>query len=161
MLERESGLGGCAVRDLFLPPEPVSLAPLDTVALRRQILEATLAAAASRDGQHVSLPEFGTNPTGSRQNPDAFRPNLAMSLAVQGQLLKNRGQRGDALKIFEEGIAVLTPHFLNMPDAFRELIMVLVNHYLATAEELETEPSLVLLAPILDSVRERSTGDAE
>ncbi|MFM7199592.1 MAG: tetratricopeptide repeat protein, partial [Myxococcota bacterium] len=59
------------------------------------------------------------------QNPDAFNPNLAMSLNNLGNMLSNIGRREEALKATEEALGLYRPLAEKNPDAF--------NPYLATS----------------------------
>ena len=63
LLERENSVGGGPVRDLFEPPTPVPLHPLDTAEQRRVVLASTLQLAHEHDGQAVpAMPPEGANP---------------------------------------------------------------------------------------------------
>lgn len=63
LLDLNSSVAGAPVRDLFLPPEPLSLLPIEAVETRRALLEETLRVASEHDGgPSPILPRPGTDP---------------------------------------------------------------------------------------------------
>lgn len=88
LLESENSTGGGPVGELFEPPEPVSLHPLDTPELRRAVLADTLQLAAQHDGRpSPSLPAAGTNAAfdGRLQEAQWSDPLYLMMAALVGR----------------------------------------------------------------------------
>jgi tetratricopeptide (TPR) repeat protein len=84
------------------------------------------------------------------RNAEAFEPDLAMSLGMLGQVLEENERRDQACSRFGEGVQVLSRRFLDLPDAFAPLMVVLVREYLRLAEALGHEPDHALLAPVIE-----------
>ena len=83
------------------------------------------------------------------QHPDAFRPDLAMSLMVLSRCLDEFDRQEDGLASNAEAIATLGTLFQRVPTAFVELIGQIVLDYLARCEKLGREPDKVLLSPVV------------
>jgi hypothetical protein len=86
--------------------------------------------------------------------PDAFLPDLAISCGTLGTSLKNAGRDQEAFTAFAEGIRALRAHFQAIPMAHAQLMLLLVQYYLALAEELDQEPDVEMLAPIMEKLTE-------
>ena len=84
--------------------------------------------------------------------PDAFLPDLAMSLNNLGNRLSDLGRREDALAAANEAVRALRPHFLQHPAAFADWMVTMVRNYLQYAEAAGVEPDEALLAPIAEAL---------
>ncbi len=62
-------------------------------------------------------------------HPDAFLPNLAMSLDTLGQILGHEGQFKEAAASFETALSAIVPFFEQTPQAFRELVENMIGDY--------------------------------
>lgn len=82
--------------------------------------------------------------------PDAFLPDLAMSLGAKSQCLRALERHADALADLEEAIRSLTPRFRHIPRAHGCLMGALVRDYVAAAGALDRHPDMALLAPVLE-----------
>ena len=81
--------------------------------------------------------------------PDAFRPDLAMSLNNLGNRYSALGRRAEALEAYREAISTLAPYFDQYADALAHNMGIMVRGYLRVAGELGREPDAELLGPIL------------
>ena len=81
--------------------------------------------------------------------PDAFRPNLAMSLAVLANCLESVERAAEGLTANTEAIVTLREPFLDVPSAFAHWMLPMVQQYLQRAEALAVEPDAALLEPIV------------
>ena len=68
------------------------------------------------------------------QQPDAFLPDLARSLAVYGVILRGLGRHAEAAAAFAEGLRVIHPFVRASPAAFGELANALLRNYLAACK---------------------------
>jgi hypothetical protein len=85
----------------------------------------------------------------STQRPDAFLPNLAMSLAAHGSVLRELKELPEAVAAFREGIACLKPLFLHLPGAFQPLMTSLVIDYIQGCEAVGVEADVGLLGDVM------------
>ena len=79
--------------------------------------------------------------------PDAFAPDLARSLGAWGKIAMAQDPAA-AAALFEEGLRVLSPLFLALPQAHASLMDGLRNEYLSACAAAAREPETDLLAPI-------------
>ena len=99
--------------------------------------------------------------------PDAFRPNLAVSLAVAANCLEAQDRLVDALTADHEAIETLSEAFLAMPEAFAHWMVPMVEQYLNRCQAQGSEADAELLERLLPAVMaivERSdhpTGEGE
>jgi hypothetical protein len=80
--------------------------------------------------------------------PDAFRPDLELSLNTLGICLSELGDREAALAAASEAISELSGHFLRHRRAFAGRIAAMAQDYLKRCEALGREPDQQLLAPV-------------
>jgi len=85
------------------------------------------------------------------ERPDAFLPDLAMSLGALGSCYRGQGQTRKAKEAFEEGLGKLSPLFLHLPEAFARLMAALCREYLSEVAALKEEPNPQLLGPVLET----------
>jgi len=83
------------------------------------------------------------------ERPDAFLPDLAMSLGALGSCYRGQGQTRKAKEAFEEALGKLSPLFLHLPEAFARLMAMLLRDYLTEAAALKQRPNTDLIAPLL------------
>lgn len=81
--------------------------------------------------------------------PDAFRPDLAISLWVLADCLDENGDLPGGMAANAEAVAVLAVPFLQLPAAFAEQMAGMVQEYARRCETLGREPDRDPLAPIL------------
>ena len=84
------------------------------------------------------------------QRPDAFIPDLAMSLGAKGAILDANGERSQARDCFREGIVCLKSLFLRLPVAHRRLMLGLVGGYVRACQAAGSEPDGALLYDLLE-----------
>jgi tetratricopeptide (TPR) repeat protein len=84
-------------------------------------------------------------------NPQAFLPDLAMSLGAHGTVLRGLERHAEAMDTFGEGVRTLTPFFLRLPQAFAGLLGTLVNEYLNACQAAGQEPDGELLGPVVEA----------
>jgi hypothetical protein len=84
--------------------------------------------------------------------PDAFTPDLAVSLAVLANCLEATGRDDDALAANQEAIDTLRPPFLAVPPAFAHWMLPMCQQYFERCERLGREPDGELLAPIVEAL---------
>jgi tetratricopeptide (TPR) repeat protein len=82
------------------------------------------------------------------QRPDAFLPDLAMSLDTRGTVLREMGDAAGAAASFRDGVECLKPLFLRWPDAFKPLMTTLVRAYVGACETAGMEVDLSLLSDV-------------
>ena len=82
----------------------------------------------------------------ARARPDAFLPDLALSLGARGQILAPAD--AVAAASFMEGIKALAEPFLALPQAFAPLMQALCRDYISACEAASQVPGAALLAPI-------------
>jgi hypothetical protein len=106
---------------------------------------------------HASIQGYGRHVGGlepdllvllAQQRPDAFRPDLAMSLGNLSIYFSAGGRIEEALAAAEEGVRMLAPFFLRYPRAFEVWMTNNVRFYRRRCEEADCEPDLELLAPL-------------
>jgi hypothetical protein len=73
----------------------------------------------------------------AQRNPDAFRPNFAMSLNNLGAMLRELGRREEALATVGEAIDNLWPFFDRLPLAFAQKTVIMLRQILALHESLK------------------------
>jgi len=83
------------------------------------------------------------------QHPDAFLPDLATSLGAKGFVLLQMGDWAGAAESFREGVELLKPLFLRLPEAFKPLMANLLGYYSKACEKAETEVDLGLRSYIV------------
>ncbi|NMD20757.1 MAG: hypothetical protein GYA76_10915 [Verrucomicrobia bacterium] len=81
----------------------------------------------------------------ARQNPDAFRPDLARSFGAMSQVLAGLGRHSEAAAALAEGIDALQSQFARLPEAFAPLMETLVQLYQEAAQTAGIEPDETLL----------------
>lgn len=92
--------------------------------------------------------------------PDAFRPDLARSLSVQGDCLEATNHLDAAQSCDCEAVALLTPDFVRWPNAFAGLMQAICQDYVRRCEAAGVELDEALLAPVIESFqRLQGTGD--
>ncbi len=84
----------------------------------------------------------------ARANPDAFNPDLAMALVALGSVLAGDERGPQARACFAEGIQLLTPYFLALPEAHQPLMASLVEAYQLLSKALGEAPDAALLEPV-------------
>ena len=85
-------------------------------------------------------------------NPDAFAPELAMSLGAMGSIYRGLSRNIEAQKSFEKGVAVLKRGFVDHPGAFSSLMNNLLKDYIRMSELIGKYPDKILLKPILNEL---------
>ena len=99
-------------------------------------------------------------------NPEAFRPDLAMSLGMLGSVRRAGEQGAMAVEAFAEGLETILPFAVRLPQAFAPLALSLARDMVSTAEEagceLTDEQTVMLatLAELVESLQD-AEGDAE
>jgi tetratricopeptide (TPR) repeat protein len=78
-------------------------------------------------------------------NPQAFLPDLARSLGVRGSVLMTMERNDDAAQAFAEGLRHMVAFYLNLPQAFSDLVNALQHHYLDACQKAGLEPDKNLL----------------
>ena len=81
--------------------------------------------------------------------PDMFRPDLAVSMAVQANCLDALDRPAEALASNAEAIATLSPAFAEHPAALGHWMAPMVQEYLERCERLGQSPDIELLEPIV------------
>ena len=71
--------------------------------------------------------------------------------------MKARGQNAEAAPQFAEAIHILTPHFLQLPQAHVRLITQMYGEYIKACELARIEPDPKLLAPLLTVLNEMNS----
>ena len=72
--------------------------------------------------------------------PDAFLPDLAMSLHNQSGVLSDLGRRENALATIEEAIRLILPLLGRTPYVLPDSGLQLLQNYLKVCDGLEQEP---------------------
>jgi tetratricopeptide (TPR) repeat protein len=83
--------------------------------------------------------------------PDAFRPNLALSLANLANRLFDLGRRQDALAAAKEAVSTLGPFFLAHPAAFSSWMGSIVHVYSRLSDDLDQRADTAILQPVLEA----------
>ena len=94
-------------------------------------------------------------------DPDAFEPDLANSLTILHLCHKIKGQLGEALEAITEALCILKPFFLKLPQAFADLMDLIVREYQDCIEKLEKEPDMELLGPMVAVLQQLNQSDCE
>lgn len=77
----------------------------------------------------------------ARENPQAFRPDLACSLGAHGSVLLGLGRAREAGDAFEEGLRAIQPFAQAYPDAFGDLAAALQQYYHQACQMAKEEQS--------------------
>ena len=93
----------------------------------------------------------------AKRNPDAFEPDLAMSLSAKGAVLKAAGNNLEAADSFMRGINSLSQLFLRTPSPFSQLMVSLIKDYVETCKSSGIEPETKTLAPIIEKFNAGNT----
>jgi tetratricopeptide (TPR) repeat protein len=102
----------------------------------------------------------------ARARPDAFRPDLAVSLAVLANALEATDRASEAVDVNREAIATLSEPFVAHPPAFAHWMVPMCQQYIERCEKLGREPDAELLGPIAEALQRLQEtrgpeGDAE
>lgn len=95
---------------------------------------------------------------GGEDRPEAFTPDLAMSLNNLAAMLSDLGRREDALQRAEEAVRTLAPFFISQSAAFAPWMATLVSVYSKARDAAQHEPDLDLLGPIIERLQATSRG---
>ena len=96
--------------------------------------------------------------------PDAFLPDLAVSLNNLGNHLSELGRHEDALAAAREAVTLFTPVFLRLPQAHARRMALMRKNYVKFSESVNVEPDASLLAPIAEALQRQQApadGDAQ
>ena len=88
----------------------------------------------------------------AQQNPQAFLPDLAMSLGAYGIVLRGLKRPAEAAQAFAEGLRAVLPPFRAFPQAFPELAAALLQEYLQACQEAGEEPDAALVEGIAEDL---------
>jgi len=80
--------------------------------------------------------------------PDAFLPDLAMSLGAAGRILDALGRGGDAAGSVQDALRLIEPYVERHPDAFGDLARNLGSDLLRYCEGAQVTPDTALLERI-------------
>jgi tetratricopeptide (TPR) repeat protein len=83
-----------------------------------------------------------------KTRPDAFLPDLAISVSNLGRSLKATNDQQAAYKACYEAIKLLSPFFLNLPQAHASRMRYMVRDYRNQCEAVGKQPDIALLEPI-------------
>jgi hypothetical protein len=89
--------------------------------------------------------------------PDAYRPDLALSLSVLADRLEELERVEEAVVSDEEAVRAITEPLMERPQAWTERALTIAREYIRRCEKLGREPDMDLLGPIaqvLQSTRE-------
>jgi tetratricopeptide (TPR) repeat protein len=95
--------------------------------------------------------------------PDAFLPDLAMSLAMLGSCQTGLGAYLEAASSFHEGLSLLTPMFERLPRAFANLVATMTNDYAEAAQQagaLRDEQLLQRIRTVFEKLKEERHHDS-
>jgi hypothetical protein len=92
--------------------------------------------------------------------PDAFRPNLALSLSVMADCLENLRQIQNAHLADAEAVAMLSPYFIAEPAAFFARMSPIFQDYVRRCEKAGHEPDIELSSPVLRTFEILKRGDS-
>jgi len=85
----------------------------------------------------------------AERRADAFLPDLATSLRALHLSHRALGQYAEARAAIGEAMHLLTPLFVNLPQAFGHMMARIVRDYLEVSREAGEEPDVGLLAPVV------------
>ena len=92
--------------------------------------------------------------------PDAFLPNLAMSLGACSQVLAGMGRWADAATSSREGLHVLMPGLERYPQAFGALAGQLARDHILRSKQAGQSPDMDLLAALARILKPDDPEDA-
>ncbi|MBL4613414.1 MAG: hypothetical protein JKY27_00860, partial [Magnetovibrio sp.] len=96
-----------------------------------------------------------------RHTPDAFYPDLAMCLGTRSKILAAAKQTNEALEAVTEALHIIQPLFLDLHSAFAQLTANIARDYMGLCKELEREPDMELLRPIIAVLQELKEAGGE
>ena len=157
-----------AVTELLLERLPQAMEGLDEtdfLAERSRILN-NLAARLRELGQREEALARAEEAMGIRrklaaERPDAFLPDLAMSLGARGSVLLGLERYGEAANSFAEGLQSITPQFLKLPAAFGRLVVYLAWAYPEACQRAGREPDAAVLGPVAKKLAELQSAQGE
>jgi hypothetical protein len=85
----------------------------------------------------------------AESHPDAFLPDLALSLSVRGHCLESLGRLSEARDSARESLAILASFYARLPGVFDNLAKATLRDYVLRTEELGDEPDPEVLNPYL------------
>jgi hypothetical protein len=86
------------------------------------------------------------------QDEPAFEPRLASALNEFSIALRVTGRVKEAIQVAEEGIQLLIPVFLSLPQTYRLRMQNLLQTYLESCRRVSCEPNLELTGPIEEAL---------
>ena len=89
----------------------------------------------------------------ARSRPEAFTPDLAMSLNNLATRLSELGRREEAVTRADEAVRTLAPVFLSLPAAFAPWMATMISVYLKACEAAEIAPDADLVGPLVEQIR--------
>lgn len=96
----------------------------------------------------------------AEHNPDAFATDLAVSLHNQANVLRTLKQDEQAHDAALEAVRILAPRFLVLPQAFGQWVRTFAGNYVKISQQLNREPDMDLLTPIVKALQELDADDA-
>ena len=91
--------------------------------------------------------------------PQAFLPDLAISLNILGDRLAQLNRQSEALSAYEEAARTLAPFFLHLPTAFADRMAYMVDDYRKACQAAGIEPDEALLAPVVEALQRLQAGE--
>jgi tetratricopeptide (TPR) repeat protein len=82
------------------------------------------------------------------QEPQAFLPELAVSLNTLGNCFFKVGRWEEALQTCEEAVRALLPFFRALPAAFADRMQTMVENYLRACREVGKTPDARLMEEV-------------
>lgn len=139
------------IAEVLRPIASVSVdeAPRDLFATALNRLDIRLSALGRREDALAAEEAVALRRELAAARPDAFRPNLALSLAVFTSCLEAAKRLPGALAVNRQAVEALRGPFLALPGAFVHWMQPMVQQYLQRLEALLVEPDGTLLEPIL------------
>jgi tetratricopeptide (TPR) repeat protein len=93
----------------------------------------------------------------AQARPDAFLPDLAMSLGALSQSFVSAERAGEAASATHEGLAIVVSFLERHPQAFSTLAAALARDYSAACETAGIEPDATLLARVAQALPDTET----
>jgi len=92
----------------------------------------------------------------AQQHPEAFLPDLAMSLRTYGIVLRALSHDAEAVIAFADGLRAILP-FVDVSSAFGELAKNLLQDYRSACTAAQVAPDTALLAQVIQALGQASS----
>jgi len=90
----------------------------------------------------------------AQDRPDAFLPDLALSVSVRGDQFRSLNRQNEAFSDYLEAVRLQAGQFLALPQAHADRMVTFLKDYIGLAQELSRDLDAGLLGPIFKKLED-------